>query len=147
MGKADSPVDHEEVPRVEVDSDENPYDDDDDDDDDDEGAGIFEERDGDDGDGDGETLSEDELSSLMEDTLAVRDTVSKVLLPIFSFLSLIKASLVSASATLVRRHTLHHHCPPGMATNLQDTQSQAETITSRRRHALELNARHDGVCS
>ena len=84
MGKAEGPVDHEEVPGIEVDSDEKA--DDNGDDNDDDGADIFEDHDGDDGDGDGETLSEDELSSLMDDTLAVRDTVSKVKHPIFFFL-------------------------------------------------------------
>ncbi|HEX4019504.1 MAG TPA: hypothetical protein VHX63_00025 [Acidobacteriaceae bacterium] len=81
MGKADSGVNHDDEPSLESfdHNDDIRHDAD---------ARLFEDGDEeDDGDGESETLSEEELSALMDDTSAVRETVSKVCYSYFCFIS------------------------------------------------------------
>ena len=115
MGKADGGVEDSpgDMPSLE----EFDHDDDTDDDGD---AGFFEDKDEeDDSEGESEMLSEEEHSSLMNDTSAVRETVSKVRLTISVFMFyLILATFLSASTTLICNHSFNYHRPPSMATSL-----------------------------
>ena len=88
----------------------------DDDTDDDGDTGLPDDRDVE--DDDEEILSEEEHSSIMSDTVEVRDTVSKVRSHLISVSSDVADLLLTASATFLCDHSFDHHRPPRMATIL-----------------------------
>lgn len=132
MGKAASDVEDctDDVPSLE----EFDYDDDDVDGDDD--AGPLEDTNEDDVDGESDILSEEEHMSMLADTSAVRETVTKVTLGFFFFD--IADLYPTASTTFLRNNSFDHHRPSSMATILRCSWYENEVDPSGCRHALEL---------
>jgi hypothetical protein len=142
MGKADIGTENSvtDAPSLE----EFDYDDDGNGNGDDE-PGLLEDSGEDGTDGEEETLSQEELSALLANTSAVRETVSEVCQ--ISVLFDIADLYLIALPTFLRHHSFDNHCPPCMATILRCPWPEGEVDASGRRHALELNIRYDGICS
>ena len=89
-------------------------------------------------------LSEEERDKVLEETAAVKQTITKVSRIVAHLQYLTMSSL--GSTTCIRNHPLHHNCIAGMATHLQRQTPQAKSNSLGCLHAMEFDLRYVIVC-
>jgi hypothetical protein len=117
------------------------------DEDEDEAEEDEDQDDEDDGIDELETLSEEERTQVLEDTAAVRATVTKVRTHEVIMFTFLIIGISTGTTTFFRNHSFNDNRSACLASNLLRTRPQSEAYPTRCGNAMEFHLRNDEFCA